>query len=126
MTTLGEEVLECSLSKITSQNYARSNALDEYALKICLDIQIGPLSVENEDFKIASINDTRFIPIKKKRNYIVTSLNSVQILYVFICISVWGGRGASVSLRIAWDRQQDIPWRVWSAPDTPRHNQTAR
>ena len=36
---------------------------------------------------------------------IVTSLNSVQILHVFICISVWCGRGASLSLRIAWDRQ---------------------
>ena len=48
------------------------NALDEYVLKMGLDIQNGLLSVENKNFKIASINDTGFrapVTIKKIQNY---------------------------------------------------------
>ena len=44
-----------------------SNALDEYVLKMGLDIPNGLLSVENKSFKITSIDYTGFVRIKKKQ-----------------------------------------------------------
>ena len=67
---------ECSTIPNTLQNHAESPALDEYVLKMPLDIQIGSLGAKNDNFKVAWDFPVFFPFLQKGGNWFLDPLSS--------------------------------------------------